>query len=83
MTPQMFYQVPVHRLLQVTPPVFLRKGQTWRQWEDECGSPVLSYSCAVLGYRVCTQQPQQPSSSLWKSAICPRQPSEQSRAKEP
>lgn len=72
MTPQMFYQAPVHHLLQVTPAVFLRKGQTRRQWEDERGSHVRSYSCAVPGYGS-AQWPQQPRPSLWKSAICPQQ----------
>ena len=66
MTSQMFYQAPVHHLLQVTPPVFLSKGQTRRRREDECRFHVLSYSWAVLGYAgICTQQPQQAGSSLW------------------
>lgn len=74
MTPQMFYQAPVHHLLQVTPAVFLRKGQTRRQWEDERGSHVRSYSCAVPGYGSGHSSPGPPYGN---------QPSAHSRAREP
>lgn len=50
-TSQLFYQAPVHHLLQATPPVFLSKGQTRRRREDECGFHVLSYSCACAWLR--------------------------------
>lgn len=79
MTPQMFHPAPAHHLLQVTPPVFLMKGQTRRQWEDECGSPVFSSSCAVPGYGLCTAATAA-RPSLWKSATRPRQPAQPGRA---
>lgn len=78
----MFYQAPVHHLLQVTPPVFLTEGQSQRQWEDECGSHVLSYSCAVPGYRVSTQWPQQPGPHYGNQPSAQGSPAEQSRANE-